>query len=426
MPKGRNKPTPMVMFMNELRDEMEFKHKKKFKVPFDDTLYELCKPLYDELSEDQKQHYKDIAKAEWTGIRDDKNKKLTSDGVSVAVIERQAQEKRLKKKIEFMEIEKQFNFDTNTILPMEIVVIHVNWFCKIGEDSFVPAEIALARFSLQEGFIDAYHCFPQYDFPPGTKGESKAHSERTHQIPLFDFPEKLEKWPQIFRDIVKYLSKGNSKFLEEGNCFPLYTMNDDVNDITSRNAVRCVLNLITSSAIYGETFTGENPHEKYFKLYDLSKLLTELKRKDPALSHNAPLLDEKVWDGFLRQDMYLQSPKIACQWHDDRDLVPKCSRTRCLSWVFIMCNQCKFMNYPMIPGRHMPVTATLDEVTLSQHSSSAYNEDEDEFLSERQFEDESEYGYDCDETGSVASSYQYQERSLSDHMSNISLGRKPH
>jgi hypothetical protein len=62
-----------------------------------------------------------------SGIKLDKNKKLTSQGIPVAVIERQQLESEKKKRIEFMEIEKAFNFDINIIMPMEIVVIHVNW-----------------------------------------------------------------------------------------------------------------------------------------------------------------------------------------------------------------------------------------------------------------------------------------------------------
>ncbi|XP_008474842.1 protein maelstrom homolog [Diaphorina citri] len=425
MPKGRNKPTPMVMFMNEMRQEMENEHKKKFKLPFDEALYVLCKPLYDQLSEDEKQYYKDMAKSEWTGIKLDKNKKLTSQGIPVAVIERQQLESEKKKRIEFMEIEKAFNFDINIIMPMEIVVIHVNWFCKINEDSFVPAEVALARFSLKDGFIDSYHCFPVYEFPPGTKGDSKIHSDRTHQIPLYDFSEKLEKWPNVYRDISKFLSKNKHRSLD-GASFPLYTMNDDVNDITSRNAIRSFLNLIVSAANVYDT-DCEDPHEKYFKLYDLSKLLRELKHKDPSTPpHHAQLLDEQVFEAILRKDMYLQSTKIACQWHDERDLIPKCSRSRCLSWIYIICDQCKFMGYPMIPGKHMPFNATLNDYTRWQ-SSSPYNGDDDEEVlseSERQFDGSSEYGYDCDDTGSVASSYQYSERGLPSRMKHLSLGKK--
>lgn len=65
--------------------------------------------------------------------------------------------------------------------------------------------------------------------------------------------------------------------------------------------------------IYLTDTESENPHEKYFKLYDLSKLLSELKRKDPAVQGHVDILTEVTLDGILRQDMYLQSPKIACQ-----------------------------------------------------------------------------------------------------------------
>lgn len=61
------------------------------------------------------------------GIRDDKNKKLTASGVSVAEIEKQEEEKEKKKNLEYREIEMQYNLNIGTILPMEIVVIHVNW-----------------------------------------------------------------------------------------------------------------------------------------------------------------------------------------------------------------------------------------------------------------------------------------------------------
>lgn len=71
----------------------------------------------------------------------------------------------------------------------------------------MPAEVALAKFSLKEGLIDTYHCFPYFDFPPGTKGDSKAHSDRNHQIPIFGFSEKLKKWPEIFQEMMRFLAK---------------------------------------------------------------------------------------------------------------------------------------------------------------------------------------------------------------------------
>lgn len=61
-PKGRNKPTPQVLFMRDMKEEMERTHKKKFRAPFDVELHTLCKPLYDALDDEQKQYYKDMAK----------------------------------------------------------------------------------------------------------------------------------------------------------------------------------------------------------------------------------------------------------------------------------------------------------------------------------------------------------------------------
>lgn len=414
-PKGRNKPTPMVVFMNKMRESMEIIHKRKFKTPFDEDLYTLCKPHYDALSEEQKQYIKDQAKAEWSVIRYEKYTKLTSGGIPVAVTRRQEQEQQKKKKVEFIEIDNQLNFDINTILRKEIVVIHVNWFCKCNEDAFVPAEVALVRFSLLEGLIESYHCFPYYDFPLGTKGDSKSHSDRTHQIPILGFSEKRKKWPEIYRDIMKFLAKNSQRSLPEGVCYSVYTMNDDVNDITSRNAVRCFLNDIVLSATHDDT-PRHNPHEKYIKLCDLAKLMSELKRKD---AHANPILaqfmDEQVMEHMLRKDTYLQSRNIACTWHDERDLIPKCSLSRCISWVYIVCDQMQFMNYQMIPGKHMPHNGplALDDNLASQNGYSTHHSDAYYERSERQCANSEYY---------VASIYS--DRNLPLQMNNLRLGRR--
>ena len=44
----------------------------------------------------------------------------------------------------------------------EFIVIHCNIFCRTVEDGeTVPAEVALARFSIKDGLIDSYHAFTE-------------------------------------------------------------------------------------------------------------------------------------------------------------------------------------------------------------------------------------------------------------------------
>uniref|UniRef100_A0A8D9B889 Uncharacterized protein n=1 Tax=Cacopsylla melanoneura TaxID=428564 RepID=A0A8D9B889_9HEMI len=69
MPTKRNKPSAMMVFMNDVKEHMEAKYKKKFKAPFDKELYDLCKPMYNELDETLKDHYKELARTQWKEIR---------------------------------------------------------------------------------------------------------------------------------------------------------------------------------------------------------------------------------------------------------------------------------------------------------------------------------------------------------------------
>lgn len=78
-------------------------------------------------------------------------------------------------------------------------------------------------------------------------------------------------------------------------------------------------------------------------------------------------------DHFLNRKFHSVNYHLL-QWHDERDLIPKCSLSRCISWVYSTCGHLKFMNFTMIPGKHMPHNVQLE--TENRHS--AYYADDDE------------------------------------------------
>lgn len=52
-----------------------------------------------------------------------------------------------------------FYLNFSALLTKEFHIIHINYYCETDTRHFIPAEIAIAKFSLGEGVIDTLHKF---------------------------------------------------------------------------------------------------------------------------------------------------------------------------------------------------------------------------------------------------------------------------
>ena len=82
------------------------------------------------------------------------------------------------------ELEEAFQVDRLEIKQFNVLVTNV--FVKIDEDQiYVPAELSIAKFSLNSGVISVFQAFPEAGvLPRGYKRLCLENSEKGHKIPL--------------------------------------------------------------------------------------------------------------------------------------------------------------------------------------------------------------------------------------------------
>jgi len=112
-----------------------------------------------------------------------------------------------------------------TLKTLPIYFISFNVLCTKHDDGFIPNEIGLVEWSIEEGISRHLHLFIDGgDIPEGYFREAQDHSNTTHKIPIKDFSEAIgnernhdgtrnlqareKTFEKIALDIVKFTEKG--------------------------------------------------------------------------------------------------------------------------------------------------------------------------------------------------------------------------
>jgi protein maelstrom len=201
-----------------------------------------------------------------------------------------------------------------------------NYFAEIYENYYIPAEIALVEYSLQEGVTRKYHSLIDPGFLYGKTFDAKQHAEFTHNLPLpphafgmiynFYF-KKLNRFlkciiltgekdfGKLFVEIMKFLSPET-----EGQNFEppiLFTLKDQVNVVQS---------IMTS--LCNECFESDFPSK--FQILPLQYLFFTLKEaaSTTTITENEPTNSIYKIDEILERDKYDYQEGIPCDvWQEN-------------------------------------------------------------------------------------------------------------
>lgn len=155
------------------------------------------------------------------------------------------------------------------------ILVDVNIFLKTKKDVY-PAEMALSKFSLNEGIIDTVHFHidldTRYELPQGLLNTAKMTSEDTHQIPLSPDPRK----GTFSRIEQKHAKDRLADFL--GTDSVLFTLQEmhikhDVMEVVERTFMK-VMELKVTVAPLQELFRALKNDEKYYVI-DVTKILLD-------------------------------------------------------------------------------------------------------------------------------------------------------
>lgn len=232
-----------------------------------------------------------------------------------------------------------------TLESAQFNIIETNVFVKIPEDKiYVPAEISIAKFSLQEGLIKVYQAFPEAGkIPLGYKRECLENSNKGHKIPLekeamepmncqvednVEFNQTLDR--KILQDISNHLSGADIVF-----CMP--EMMAQCEGILRTIANRCS-SFIMSSIMF----------------VPLPELLYMLANKS---QEGIMIPTPGVAERELESERFLYKSGLSCPWHESMTETNTCSSaTVCRLSFTVLDLCCQHYKIPLVSGKHIPKT----------------------------------------------------------------------
>jgi len=260
--------------------------------------------------------------------------------------EQVAEERRRGETREWVE-ERAFRGDLATAT---FYVIQANVFCLTEEKGVVPAEVCLARVSLQAGVEEVHHEFLDHGpLPLGYRADCLANSRRTHRIPL-DLDIANGEYSSILADIRAFLGMEE----QESRPPPLYLLP------AHRHQTAMVL-----AWLHARAGAATSP----FLLYSLATLLFHLARVGREVGTEVPT--EILAEVQLDRDVFLYTAGMACRWHQEEDETVYCSVAVVRRWCYILLHICNPRHHlELLPGRHLPPRPPSSRATSSASTTS--------------------------------------------------------
>jgi len=231
---------------------------------------------------------------------------------------------------------------SGTIETIEFNILETHVFVKIEEkELYVPAEISIAKFSLQEGVSKVFHAFPEAGpIPLGYKRECMDNIKKVHKIPYDKGAIKVHGEDdvecnhstntQILKDISEHLT-GTEKIVF---CMPerLAQCEGVLRTLCDRSSLKM-------------------PVDKFLPLPELLFMLANSSKEGNRVPSAG------VAEGLLDSEKFLFNSGLSCNWHevmtDTNTCTSATARRLCYS-VLDLC--CQFYRLPLIPGKHIPTT----------------------------------------------------------------------
>jgi len=215
----------------------------------------------------------------------------------------------------------------NDLIKERFQLIHFEYFVKTRENVYLPCEVALLEFSLEEGIIRKYNSFiDPGPCPKGYMSEERLRSEQRHQIPCadrFNIPHFKDDEMYAFKDMEKILEQ-IVDFSTSGGAIRdnrAFTFGDDVDTV-----IGCL------DYLYSKTrqVVSFGP-EALPRILPLEHLLPQFYYHSdqvtccpPSITSCQRVLNQSVWD---------YESGICCSYHDEVE-TRYCALSQVHRWSF--------------------------------------------------------------------------------------------
>lgn len=183
------------------------------------------------------------------------------------------------------------------LLTTNFYFVSTTWFCQTLQNDIYPAELALAKFSLQSGVFDTLHMYINPGkLPLGESSTAKDHANETHKLPIPPNSKGYKDFVEILRQIINFLS-------DEESIPILYCHTDEIMDTKK---------VIDKIATQGGELSLEI---RVFPLEDLLYPLKDLTAKianESSREKDMPFLNVVVTRDIIERDRYKYTSGIGC------------------------------------------------------------------------------------------------------------------
>ena len=274
---------------------------------------------------------------------------MDSHGRSLQFVQERDRKKKLEAVAKIAAVDNHVKDKNGNLVDKVFYLLHATAFTKFtalkeGDEAntWVPAEIAAAKFSLSSGLIEAYQVFPlPGKLPVGSKFDCLQGAKKLH-IPLTPEDSSFNKSDvEILKDLRAFL--GNTNL-----CFVMPELMDQVSGVLAEITKRSKQPSLGLS---------------YLSLPRLLfQLRTDLCETEEEVMTACP--SEAIALTELEKGKFLYSGGLGCDHHEQEDTA-KCCQTKLASWIFTILDICcPAFNIEMVPGTHAPnQVSTIKPVT---------------------------------------------------------------
>jgi len=352
---GKPKMGPYALFVHEQKQLQRGWHKKS-----PQEIFKLADPLWRGLSEEERNSY--VLKAK--GLKEDSSfaakalevnnnhgvtnsKGFDSLGRSLDDL-RKRDIDAVRTANEKCATVKEMIENDDDLENRAFVIMHVNIFVHVPEkNAYVPAEIALTKFSIHKGIIDTYQAFPRPGrIPPGYKYACIETSEQKHKIPLGYEP--VSKNPDDTY-ITEFMYTEDSKIINDikdmlKGIRYIFTM-PDIED-----RCRGVLRQMTTRS----------------KLEDLDIQILHLNELLYRLMEEEYIPGPLVAMAQFEREWFLYHSGLCCPWHEDNTDTVHCSESLVKRWTYTILHfTTNKFETDIIDGQHVPRGTQNQEIEAS-------------------------------------------------------------
>ncbi|KAL9705497.1 hypothetical protein quinque_009015 [Culex quinquefasciatus] len=326
MPK-KNKPAakgPFYFFMMEFKEQEEA---AGYRFSGLAEVTEKAGPHWEKLAPHEREPYNQRAKQNKANPKDagGYGERYTAQGKPFSQVQAEAVKRRqLEEQIQKRIVEMIQTASANNALgELEVYFVSCNYFCVSLSGEYVPAELAIIKYSLNDGVMDSLNVLINpTDLPLGMALDAKTHSSSTHQLPVPPDALGEANYEKILRQILKFFKNTSGSQVVP----PIFTWNKDIPMVDS------ILRGILEATDLDYVKFSILPLIDFF--YNL-KLATEdygLDIKTFPSIHLAKALLEK--------DVYAYTAGIACDVHEQLNNQVACALSRVVRWAYVISDSC--------------------------------------------------------------------------------------